>query len=358
VDDAYASATENSTSVRASAAAAPADELRRAVRTRAVTFVLGAGISFPYGIPTWGELARRVWLRSFPDRALVWSGGDADGAVTKQFFPIVFELASRKLGDEEFAQALSACLYGDLDPGEVDDAASREPPTSLGAIARVLAAEAASSERRVLRVVTFNADRLLERAVHGAWCARGRPRGDALGPTPVRQITRPSQHPSETMRGPIPVYHLHGEVPEDPRETERMRSFDHTLVFTDSQYWSTTTSLLSLPNTIMGAALHDSTCVFVGLSMTDSNVLRWLALRSLEFATDVEQNGRGLRSDSAAARSEMSRRLRRHFWIRPPSDDPSGLLSEFLDARGVVSVPVDDWSGPSFAGLLESCFAD
>lgn len=336
---------------------APAAALRRAVRSRAVTFVVGAGISFPYGIPTWGELARRVWMRSFPDRASVWTGDDGDGLVPKQFFPIVFELASRRLGDRDFAHALSACLYGDLDPAALDEAASGKPPTSLGAIARVLAAEVAARERRVVRVVTFNADRLLERAVHAAWCADGRPAGETLGPTPVRHITRPSQHPAETLRGPIPVYHLHGEVPEDPSEAERMRSFEHTLVFTDSQYWSTSTSLLSLPNTIMGAALHDSTCIFVGLSMTDANVLRWLALRSLAFAEDIEQwNARGRAGDSVFVRAEMSRRLRRHFWIRPRSDDPSGLLSEFLDARGVVSVEVDDWTGPSFSELLDSCF--
>src|SRR5262249_32827301 len=215
---------------------------------------------------------------------------------------------------------------------------------------------AASPDRRVVRVVTFNADRLLERAVHGAWCANGRPAGDVLGPTPVRHITRPSQQPAETLRGPIPIYHLHGEGPQDPTEAERMRSLEHTLVFTDSQYWSTTTSLLSLPNTIMGAALYDSACIFVGLSMTDANVLRWLALRALEFATDVE-NARGHAVDPAFMRAEMSRRLRRHFWIRPPSDDPSGLLSEFLDARGVGSVEVEDWSGPSFGELLDDCFA-
>jgi hypothetical protein len=267
----------------------------------------------------------------------------------------VFELASRKLGEREFAQALSACLYGDLDEVALDEAASRQPPTSLGAIARVLAAEVAGGDRRVVRVITFNADRLLERSVHAAWCANGRPSGDTLGPTPVRHITRPSQQPAETLRGPIPVYHLHGEVPQDQRDVERMPSFEHTLVFTDSQYWSTTTSLLSLPNTIMGAALHDSTCIFVGLSMTDANVLRWLALRALEFATDIEQWG-SRRRDSADVRSEMSRHLRRHFWIRPPSDDPSGLLSEFLDARGVVAVEVDDWTGPSFSKLLGSCF--
>ena len=53
-----------------------------------------------------------------------------------------------------------------------------------------------------------------------------------------------------------------------PSDAKLSRNYAHTLVFTDSQYWATTTSLLSLPNTIMGSALHDSTCIFVGLSMT------------------------------------------------------------------------------------------
>ena len=188
---------------------APAAALRRAVRSRAVTFVVGAGISFPYGIPTWGELARRVWMRSFPDRASVWTGDDGDGLVPKQFFPIVFELASRRLGDRDGSHtSLSACLYGDLDPAALDEAASGKPPTSLGAIARVLAAEVAA--RRAARRPRGHVQRRSSaragrprRLVRRRQARRAELARDAAGPTaPARRqlITRPSQHPDGTTR--------------------------------------------------------------------------------------------------------------------------------------------------------------
>ena len=207
-----------------------------------------------------------------------------------------------------------------------------------------------------MRVVTFNADDLLEKAVLHAWRAAGSPRRSALGRDPVKLIARPSQWPQGSALGRIPVYHLHGFIPSDAK-AKNSRNYEHTLVFTDSQYWATTTSLLSLPNTLMGTALHDSTCLFVGLSMTDGNILRWLALRSLEFTMERERrlsHARG--ADREWVRHDIETPLRRHFWIRPDADDPSGLLSEFLAARGVLSVEIADWTGPQFGRLMASCF--
>jgi hypothetical protein len=328
-------------------------QLRAAVRGRSVTFVLGAGVSLPYGIPNWTELARRVWIKSFRGRPLPWSGDEAEGP--KQLFPIVFELARDMLGERRFASVLRTCLYADAIP--VGAARGAGGATSLESVARVLAGEVADpTARRVVRVVTFNADSLLEDAVVAAWHAAHSPRREALRPSPVKRIARPSQQPEGTLLGRIPVYHLHGFVPLDAN-ARHSRNYEHTLVFTDSQYWATTTSLLSLPNTIMGTALHDSTCLFVGLLMTDGNILRWLALRALEFATEREERLARARPGSREfVRRDVEDRLRRHFWIRPAADDPSGLLSDFLAARGVLSVEIPDWSGPGFGKLLSSCF--
>jgi SIR2-like domain len=322
--------------------------LRDAVRDRDATLVVGAGISLPYGIPTWAELTRRVWVASFPDRPSPWVG--EDGPVPRQFFPIVFELAKERLGERRFGDVLRTCLYGEA------RTPSDEAATTLDVLARLLAGQVGAAGRRIVRVVTFNADNLLELAVARVWRAAGRPGRDAVGSSPVRLIARPSQQPAAFVRGPIPVYHLHGFVPSTAG-APYSRNYEHTLVFTDSQYWATTNSLLSLPNTIMGAALHDSTCVFVGLSMTDANILRWLALRSIEFATELEQRtARGRADLRRGVLREVQSNLRRHFWIRPAADDPSGLLSEFLAARGVSSVEIDDWSGRQLGELLEGCF--
>ena len=344
-------------------------ELREAVRRSSITFVLGAGVSIPYGIPPWSDLARRVWRRSFPGRALPWSDEAAEGP--KQLFPIVFELARDALGERRFASVLRTCLYANATPVGAEPPADAKPPagapTTREVVAQVLAAEVGDpAGRRVLRVVTFNADNLLEAAVSRAWRAAGTPRREArarrrrtgvIGKPgrAVELIGRQSQQVDDAARGPIPVYHLHGFIPSDAR-APYSRNYEHTLVFTDSQYWATTTSLLSLPNTVMGMALHDSTCLFVGLSMTDGNILRWLGLRALEFETELEQRTARRSEARRSVRHELEARLRRHFWIRPEADDPSGLLTEFLATRGVRSVAIADWTGPQFGKLVRSCF--
>src|SRR5215468_3452489 len=57
-------------------------------------------------------------------------------------------------------------------------------------------------------------------------------------------------------------------------------------VFTDSQYWSTSATTTSFANRVMASALSEGQCVFIGLSMTDINLLRWLALRNLDRDRD------------------------------------------------------------------------
>ena len=41
-------------------------------------------------------------------------------------------------------------------------------------------------------------------------------------------------------------------------------------------------------NRILSTALGEGRCVFIGLSMTDINILRWLALRIAMFDLDFE----------------------------------------------------------------------
>lgn len=158
---------------------------------------------------------------------------------------------------------------------------------------------------------------------------------------------------------------------------------EHRLVFTDSQYWDSGTAQASLANRTMNAALSDSHCIFIGLSMTDPNLLRWLALRHNEILREAALQapailGEGARRrrveggeksnaaavpDSARSKEEselvkrrLSSSLAGHFWIRTPNADRTGLLSEFLLQRGVEAVEIPSWGGRNFAELLDEMF--
>lgn len=70
----------------------------------------------------------------------------------------------------------------------------------------------------------------------------------------------------------------------------------------------------------MGAALQETRCIFIGVSMTDANLMRWLGLHSMEFLRDrrsfYDYTGRDVADDRALAA------MSRHYWICTDADDP------------------------------------
>ena len=168
----------------------------------------------------------------------------------------------------------------------------------------------------------------------------------------VRPVARSTDLASglRTKRA-IPIYHIHGFLPSRPGVE---MTWDYMLVFTDSQYWSTSASAQSFANRVMGWALNEGRCIFIGLSMTDINLLRWLALRTLERDRDVLE---GVQEEVADRYlTSIRQHFNKHFWIRPSKDDPSGFISRILRLRGIESVSITEWKGGSFETLMQRCF--
>lgn len=351
--------------------------LVEASRAGSVTLVLGAGVSIAAGVPNWRGLAVRVWQQAIaaPGERSAIDDLDVEKVVQDpQLFPIIFELAAERLGEEAFTHVLRECIY--------ETASKRYTPganETLDTIADVVTRDyLLGARRRIARVVTFNADELLREAL------RVQRRKHKLG-----QFWRTMDHavvgiPIGRGDQPVPVYHVHGML---PREGVFGTDFSaHRLVFTDSQYWQSGTAQASLANRTMNAALADSHCVFVGLSMTDANLLRWLAIRHNEVARDVgfrdfhmrNTDPAGLREGKTPAedtaspavravravraverereRERVRRALSGHFWIRARGDDRTGILTEFLRLRGVDAVEIDAWGDGSFSRLIDECF--
>ena len=306
-----------------------------------ITLVLGAGLSVAYGVPGWGTLVERLWKRAFRKRRPL---PRMEGI--PQFLPFALELIARELGPGAFLRALRGELYGKVRAPAAAEMLRSEG--SLATLSRLLVQEhARGPERRIQRVITFNVDDLIEQSV---W---------ALAPNRrvLKTVVRASQHPERGLGDPpIALYHLHGFLPFSKTSAWHEEAPD-CLVFTDAQYWGLVAEPLSFPNRVMSFALHDSRCVFIGLSMTDMNILRWLATRAVEIEDDKRgQFSRRTRKDAAAEARSERQALRRHFWLRPEGDDVTGFLTECLDLRGVSAVPVQAWHGPSFRTLVETCF--
>jgi hypothetical protein len=90
-------------------------------------------------------------------------------------------------------------------------------------------------------------------------------------------------------------------------------------------------------------ALHDSHCFFIGLSMKDPNISRWLALRANEIkASKRAQTGRS---------DHLGDLLTRHYWFEK---EPDSLTTFWLKSRGVRTIALDDWK--KFSAVFKSAF--
>ena len=344
--------------------------LKRAVGERPVTFVLGAGVSRSLGVPDWRALTRLLWskahgaerLPSFLrdehaalERTVEWAKkNEGDAFATRLCLSTVHPLADQMalelvklVLDEKDERAFAAHIRSALYP---KSARAPGPGDTLGVLARLLVAEQTAARRRVVRVITLNADDHLETAAN-----RGH---SALRDPVLWPIARESGHPRASNgaggKPPIPVYHVHGFLPREG-SAPKWRDAPDTLVFTDSEYWATVASPLSFANRVFAQALHDSSCVFVGVSMTDVNLIRWLGARYNAICDDKREQARtvGSRERREKTRGSMRAALARHFWIRP--SDPERVVGDLLRERGVTSVPIEHWGQP-FERLVFECF--
>ena len=329
----------------------PIPEMREALIERTqrggITLVVGAGVSVPRNVPNWENLAKAMWKAAFHKEQSPWEAGDTSPKTLPQFLPIVFELVYRELGEEKFANTLRENLYSKDVRYPRDDKEFESSSESLAVLSRLLVQEFEREQgRRIDAVITLNADELLEQAA--ITIVRRKTKGAYPG-HPFDVIAMSTHKDLGRLKKRlIPIYHIHGFIPQRPGSYD----FNYMLVFTDHQYWSTSASALTFANRIVSWVLSESCCVFVGLSMTDINLIRWLALRTLEFERDVTEAVES-RHDAVGS---MVRRFSKHFWIRPPSSDPTGFLSRFLRLRGIESVEIGEWKEKSFQDLIEECF--
>jgi hypothetical protein len=341
----------------------PADarrSLKKAVRSGGITLVLGAGVSIARGLPSWTALVRALWMRLSSEKDVPdWLMGTA--AAPHPFaLQIVMEeieaslrwqLAGKSGADAaavrpsdvqaSLAKQIRECLY----ERERRDAGAAD---TLSVLVKLLRRDQQRSIRQIRQVITFNADDLLERSAN---------RGYDAGRTPVLfPVPRGSFHPryvgGALGQPPITVYHLHGFV---PRSSAYSRGADDTLVFTDAQYWATVSEPTSFANRVMGAALQETRCIFVGLSMNDANLMRWLGLHAMEFLRDRRSFYDYTERQDADDRALDA--MSRHYWICTEADDPTRLVASHLERRGVITIPLPSWGQP-FADLIAECFPD
>lgn len=329
--------------------------LRRAWQEKDLVLFLGAGVSKPYGIPTWNDLVLEILFDQTD--------------VARRLEPV----------DLTFRRALAAWLvdYYDYDPiilarvvkNEIRRRASRRgarghsdsadphtlflekvrehlypkhppvppEPTTLTAVADFI--KKSGEDSGVTAVVSFNYDDLLERQLEGS--------------VQLRSVWSDRRRRDKRL----PILHPHGFL---PREGDFK---DCDLVFTEDDYHGLTTSVFHWALTAIVNYLRHNTVLFIGLSMLDPNLRRlldasyvhgdrpahWQIQRRHKIPPGEKRNVlRDIR--------DRARRFRKEMGIEPPEDVPDlqgavvAMLQQadsydrnLFESMGVKTVWVEDY---------------
>jgi SIR2-like protein len=153
-------------------------------------------------------------------------------------------------------------------------------------------------------VITFNADTLFEtmyvllkkKKINEAT-------SDWIDP---RQTFARVVRSSEDVWGHIPIYHLHGCLPPKSTRHSSVRQNPENMIFPENTYTGIARSVFTWSqNTFLHKVLTNTLC-FVGLSMSDPNIRRWLAWAYEMYVEDL-RTGHDVRVQDLGGR---------HVWLQ------------------------------------------
>jgi hypothetical protein len=215
----------------------PQPIIERLAAAERLTFIVGAGASMEAGLPSWGRLVRLLLQAAAPASL---SDGDRaewlDAAAEPGLLAMAATARALAGSDEEFMARVEHHLYDGRNADQFDP----------GPLAREIAAW--KREYPQTQIATLNYDQLLEHALQDMGLdAEAREDGDPEPP------------------GIAVIRHLHGHLTGAPT--------NDAVVLTESDYalWPAS----SWQDEFMDNALG-GVCVFLGLSFTDQNLLRWI----------------------------------------------------------------------------------
>jgi SIR2-like domain len=217
-----------------------------------LTLVVGAGISVEAGLPPWRQLVRDLLDRAARERL-----GLTDPPIREAWIDQVLRGES-PLGAAAVAEALAG-----------DDLANWIPDALYGADPRRFQPGPIARQVPVLRqafgiglrLLTTNYDDLLQQAFEDAGIGV-----EAAAFTGPEGSSAPATDAANQR-----ISHLHGFLARDGRR-------EGTVVLTEHDYQRVAQS--DWQRSEVGAALMNSPCIFIGSSLTDPNLLRYLHTHS------------------------------------------------------------------------------
>lgn len=228
------------------------DAIRRSYHERNLTLFVGAGVSMGAQLPSWDKLLAEISAETVGQSAKI------DVALLQPILQRFRELSSSS--PIVLARYLEAALRGPNISALVRDALYRDViagkaghSETLIELARLCAPRRSSAGIRA--VITYNYDDLLEHHLEAQRVAS-------------HTITNGS-YQSDAEK--LPIYHAHGFLPR-PGTDEELGE----VVLSEDSYHALYLNPYHWANVVQLNTLTDSTCLFVGHSMSDPNLRRLL----------------------------------------------------------------------------------
>lgn len=328
------------------------------------TLCVGAGISRGI-VPTWNELTRRVVNAVFSsnynlsefDKLVSQTGWGLDA-----WIQAAANQHKEKGGKpDEFHDLLENALYEDLRKKAISEGLEKEvvialndprnitkenvfltcdfferhySDTSLLSIAKSLINGEDQPEKLPNSIITFNADTLLHTVI------------ELLQRKYHYQGPPPHSHPKywyktimRSMGGvprrKVPIFHCHGAI--KPKTTvkgpHRYDSRDK-LIFLEQEYLQVATSASAWPETVFMFNAQANKMVFIGLSMADPNIRRWMATANQIHRGDLE----------VVAKTNDA--TPKHIWLTTTSSDKTvdDIKQVALLHLGIRPAWIDKWT--------------
>jgi hypothetical protein len=324
--------------------------LRRAAAGSGWALCVGAGISKP-AFPDWLELVNRLAKRdslalsleavrhlqtTYSPDALIQAAMDRLQLTEEKFAAVLAEeLYSNikaTLSKKEwtlFARALGSTHIGSMTPVMwepfVDLIAKHFPGLTALGLATTLS-KAIQSPIAPAAILSFNAEPLFPALINATVAvSRGAKGGDVLDYV-VHATT-------DRKAGRVPFVFCHGLLPIPGTRNHSLSSVDK-LVFSEAAYLQLANTSFSWQSASFLHAAGENSIVFVGVSLTDPNMRRWLSWVHATRVAELTEAG------AAAPTSTV------HYWIAktPPLETTERWTESLVSHLGIRLIWVKDYA--------------
>jgi hypothetical protein len=267
------------------------NEIKKVLKENKLSLFIGAGISTSAGLPKWETLLEKINEAVYKGMKSKKVGGKLSFIETTDKEDKIMTSLLSKLGDESpiinaaflestlgstsaMSKEIRKALYGTTSKKMYH---SKE----LRWLAKLCNHR---GNYQIQSVVTFNYDDLLEQH---------------LMDVPVTHMSIFKEE-DEVIPNTLPVYHVHGYLPQFSRETD-----SHPLVITEHSYHSVYTDAYSWSNITQLIILKENTCLFLGLSMNDPNLRRILDIAARKNHNKLKHFAFMLRLELVVAEEQL-----------------------------------------------------